>query len=121
VRETLRPIRLRTLLRRFKRPWLSPRYLVEDYRCAQLARVYQFSGGFHRICHFYIRKTGGTSLNHLLLSLEGRPGAKTDAAVCREPYRLVVVNGRELAMGVSLVFNGRRWAVRRGRSHVFCL
>jgi Sulfotransferase family len=70
------------------------RYLADDLRCARLARTYHFAGSFRRIYHFHIRKTGGTSLNHLFLSLGGRAGAEVYAETCREPYRPVVVNDK---------------------------
>jgi hypothetical protein len=41
-----------------------------DYKCRKLAKGYLFGGGYKRIYLYHIRKTGGTSLNHILLSID---------------------------------------------------
>ncbi|MBZ0098425.1 MAG: sulfotransferase family 2 domain-containing protein, partial [Taibaiella sp.] len=39
-----------------------------------LTRNYQLPGGYRRIYHYHIQKTGGTSINHMFLNLSGKPG-----------------------------------------------
>jgi hypothetical protein len=59
-----------------------------------LAKTYRLTGDFRRLYHYHIRKTGGTSLNHMFLSLGGRPGQEVYAETCQEPYRPVVVSDK---------------------------
>lgn len=65
-------------------------FLADDVRCAQLAQRYHFTGDYRRIYHIHIRKTGGTSLNYMMLGLSGRPGPQVYEEACREPYRPII-------------------------------
>lgn len=48
--------------------------LLDDYRARRLLETYDLSDNYKRIYHYHIRKTGGTSLNNMFLSLVDRSG-----------------------------------------------
>ena len=66
----------------------SPR---EDYRCRQLAQSYLVTSGYKRIYHYHVRKTGGTSINHMFLALSGASGSQAFEALARSrDYRVTI-------------------------------
>ena len=53
------------------RPENITRYCRRNTKAKQLSTQYRLGTGSKRIYHYHIRKTGGTSLNHIFLSLDG--------------------------------------------------
>jgi len=86
------------LIHRFRLKYglrFSPR---EDHRCRQLARLYLVGDHFQRIYHYHIRKTGGTSINHMLLGTAGRPGYELYNTLSGSP-NLRIVAGDKVFVG----------------------
>ena len=73
----------------------SPPYFSLTVNSDKSARMvkYQVPGRYKRIYHYHIRKTGGTSLNHMMFSLGGDPGRKCYMALNRSDSGQGMSNG----------------------------
>jgi hypothetical protein len=58
----------------------------QDRRCRTAYRSYNLPSGYERIYFYHIRKTGGTSLNHMFLSLGGEDPQAVYQRVSNGPY-----------------------------------
>jgi len=64
----------------------------EEAKAYNLAKNYKIAEDYKRIYLFHIRKTGGTSLNHMFLSLGGEDGQEVYQKVCKK--KRVLNNGK---------------------------
>lgn len=111
---------LRDLRQFLKQPrravsWLSRRvprdmlrWLYEDWRCRQAWHPYRLPGGYERVYFYHIRKTGGTSVNHMFLSLGGECPQQVYERVSNGPY-YGTVSGDKVFAGwkASLIRRGQ--------------
>ena len=67
-------------------------------RCAMLASRYALSGGFQRIYLYHIRKTAGTSLNHMFFALDSDGSEKT--------YKNLILSNQHRYIGRNHIFVG---------------
>jgi hypothetical protein len=80
----------------------------EDLKCRIALRRYNFPGNYERVYFYHIRKTGGTSLNHMFLALGGEDPEVVYDRVSNGPYFGTVSGG--------IVFAGwNHKLVERGR------
>lgn len=75
-----------------KRKFWLPFELVENYRCERLTKINQINHNFKRIYFYHVRKSGGTSLNQMFLSLNNQDGEKIYNRMLQSPTRRVIVN-----------------------------
>ncbi len=87
---------LRSYAGRFKRELLYRLDFANNRRCARLASYYELPGGYKRIYHYHIRKTGGTSLNTLFLSTSGEGGQKVYQELNNAFNQRIIKNGKVL-------------------------
>jgi len=71
---------------------------ANNRRCARLASRYELPGGFKRIYHYHIRKTAGTSLNHMFFTIDS-----TDSG---HIYRELIQSNGHRFIGSNHVFVG---------------
>jgi len=64
----------------------------EDYVCRRLAQSYLIANGYKRIYHYHVRKTGGTSINHMFLATSGASGSRAFEALARSRNRRVTID-----------------------------
>ena len=67
-------------------------FIYHESKAHNLAKNYSIGDGYKRIYLFHIRKTGGTSLNNIFLSLGGEDGKEIYQKVCQE--KRVLSNGK---------------------------
>lgn len=77
----------------FKRLRKSASYRTRSAWHSTLLQRYHFPGGYRRIYFYHIRKTGGTSLNHMFLGLAGEDG-KTLYQRMGDKHQRLVHNGK---------------------------
>lgn len=70
---------------RIKKECMSRLSIADNIKCNQLAAKYAIDGGYKRIYHYHIRKTGGTSINMMFLSLGGEGGDKVYSKLLKSP------------------------------------
>jgi len=68
----------------FNRVLMQTRHRLLSLRYRQMCRGYQIVGGYRRIYLFHVRKTGGTSLNHMFLAQGGEPADPVYARLARQ-------------------------------------
>jgi len=88
-----------------KRAWHRLLYILkwaEERRCRQLAR-YRIAGDHRRIYLFHIRKTGGTSLNQMFLSLGGQDGRAVFDALTRKRNNRVISGDKVFVAWIRLL------------------
>ena len=81
---------LNKLIRSLPNSILTPLYDIK-YRNVELP--YDING-YERIYHIHIRKTGGTSLNDMFLSLDGNDGRLVRSEVNKSPSNRVLINNK---------------------------
>jgi hypothetical protein len=69
-------------------------YATERRQCKKLASQYELPGGYKRIYHYHIRKTGGTSLNQSMFAYCGADPAKTFTAIAKKFNSRLILNGK---------------------------
>ena len=74
---------------------------IEEYKYKKIAKNYDFNG-YKRVYLVHIRKTGGTSLNHMFLSLSGEDPKVLYAKLARTAPHRLLCNG--------LIYGG--WTVK---------
>jgi hypothetical protein len=67
---------------------------VNRRRCARLAASYNLPGGYKRIYHYHIRKTGGTSINTMFLSLWGGDGQSRYRELNTSRNNRIIINDK---------------------------
>lgn len=65
------------------------RWLPGEVRAARLSRRYAIGGGYRRIYHYHVPKTGGTSLNTMFLEFGAGDGDACYQRLAREPSHRV--------------------------------
>lgn len=80
---------------------------IDDRRYSGLFETYHIGGEYRRIYFYHVRKTGGTSLNHMFLSLGGEKGNTVYERLNRSLTRRVV-SGNKVFVGArrSLIEEG---------------
>ena len=97
---------MRTTLSRIKNAVLNTFDLKESRlcrKCAQYSIMYEYK----RLYFFHSRKTGGTSLNHIFLSLGGERAEDVYAKMSRKPNHRIISNDK-----VFIAWN--RWLIQQG-------
>ncbi len=76
--------------------WGSKYYfsLIENRECHELARNYDINEEFERVYLYHIRKTGGTSINHMFLSLGGEQGKEVYDSLSRSRNLRIISNDK---------------------------
>lgn len=64
----------------------------KDNRFKKMAKGYRIGRDFRRIYHYHIRKTGGTSLNYMFLSLGGEEGRTVYDRLSSSPHLRTISN-----------------------------
>jgi len=80
------------------RKWRKVASLWQVFQCRKLARHYQIGGHWKRIYFYHIRKTGGTSINHMFLSSGADKGAEAYATMCKLDGHCLV-SGKRVFVG----------------------
>lgn len=77
-------------------------YYLKDHRnnqlCSRMASGFRLPGGYKRIYHYHIRKTAGTSLNHMFFALDSE---KND-----QVYKKLIHSNQHRHIGPHHVFVG---------------
>ena len=68
-------------------------YFAQDQNCLRQYQPYHFPDDSRRVYFYHIRKTGGTSLNHMFLALGGEDPLKVYDRVSNGPYFGTVSGG----------------------------
>ena len=68
-------------------------YFAQDQNCLRQYQPYHFPDDSRRVYFYHIRKTGGTSLNHMFLALGGEDPLKGYDRVSNGPYFGTVSGG----------------------------
>ena len=71
---------------------LAKTLFKENLTCARIASTYALKGGYKRIYHYHVKKTGGTSLNYSILSMNGYDGQKLYQKLCNRGLPRLIFN-----------------------------
>ncbi len=80
-------------------------FASERGRCKELAQGYALPGGFQRIYHYHIRKTGGTSLNQSFFASLGADPAKTFTAIAKKFNKRLILGDKVVVRDNRYLFN----------------
>lgn len=89
----------------FNRALQQARKRILEIKYGRMCRDYKIGDGFKRIYLFHVRKTGGTSLNHMFLSLGGEDARDVYA---RLSEHLSTISGEKVFVGWD------KWMIERG-------
>ena len=97
---------MRTTLSKIKNTVLNLSHLKENRLCRERT-PYNIMYGFRRIYFYHTRKTGGTSLNHIFLSLGGEKSETVYERIIQKPNHRIIINDK-----VFVAWN--RWFIQQG-------
>ncbi|MDP3970733.1 MAG: sulfotransferase family 2 domain-containing protein [bacterium] len=75
----------------------KPSNVLESIKSIKLSSQYSIKGDYKRIYLYHIRKTGGTSLNHMFLSLGGRDGRDVYREMMQKPNHRIISSNKVFA------------------------